>query len=159
MRPSPAFRLIASLPALPRPRFADSSRWPAGLRTSLALLAVAAFVALTWVRAESLARMMPHLLDLGLGVLAGLIGNTLGHWFRLLGAGPATAHTASLALKMAQVVGVPVGYLLLGGHMVLMPVAGACVAAALVVLSRWLGSPAGRFAGVLRRSRQGNSAG
>jgi hypothetical protein len=53
--------------------------WRTGLRTALAVACVAAFIGLTWVRAESLATMMPGVLNLGLGVLTGLLGNL--RWF------------------------------------------------------------------------------
>jgi hypothetical protein len=109
------------------------------LRRSLGVAIILGFLLLTWVRAESLTRMMPHLVDLGLGVLAGIIGNSLGYWLGLLGVAPAPACTASQTLKLVQIVGVPVAYVLLGGHMLLMPVTGALLAAALVFMTRWLG--------------------
>jgi hypothetical protein len=118
------------------PRAPGGRRW---LGRSLGAAIILGFLLLTWVRAESLTRMMPHLVDLGLGVLAGIIGNSLGYWLGLLGLAPAPACTASQTLKLVQIVGVPVAYVLLGGHMLLLPVTGACIAAALVVLTRWLG--------------------
>lgn len=109
------------------------------MRRALGVLFIFGFVLLTWVRAESLNRMMPHLVDLGLGVLAGIIGNSLGYWFGLLGIEPAPACTASQVLKLAQIVGVPVAYVFLGGHMLLMPVTGAVLAATLVIVTQRLG--------------------
>jgi hypothetical protein len=115
------------------------SRSKTQLRKAMAGMIIVSFMLLLWVRAESLTRMMPHLVDIGLGVLAGIIGNSLGYWFGLLGVAPAPACTASQALKLVQIVGVPVAYVLLGGHMLLMPVTGALLAATLVFVTRWLG--------------------
>ncbi|WP_354584576.1 hypothetical protein [Hymenobacter sp. UYCo722] len=107
--------------------------WRTGLRTALAVACVAAFIGLTWVRAESLATMMPGVLNLGLGVLTGLLGNSLGYWVGALGVGPDRACVVSQALKLAQIVGVPAGYLLLGGHMPALPLLGAALALAGIV--------------------------
>ena len=78
----PALRIVATTYTAPR-----------RLGQALSLVFIIGFVLLTWVRAESLTRMMPHLVDLGLGVLAGIIGNSLGYWFGLLGVAPAPACT------------------------------------------------------------------
>ena len=107
--------------------------WRTGLRMALAVACVAAFIGLTWVRAESLATMMPGALNLGLGVLTGLLGNSLGYWVGALGVGAARACVVSQALKLAQIVGVPAGYLLLGGHMLALPALGAGLALAGIV--------------------------
>lgn len=115
-------------PTAPTP--ARSQAWPIGLRTLVGVAFVGAFVVLTWVRAESLAVMMPGVVNLGLGVLTGLLGNSLGYWVGALGLAPARACVVSQSLKLAQIVGVPTGYLLLGGHMLLLPVLGALLALA-----------------------------
>ena len=117
----------------------DRRVWLLGLQRGMGVAGLIGFVLLAWVRAESLTRMMPHLLDFGLGLVAGLIGNSLGHWLKLLGMAPARACSASHTLKLAQIVGVPVGYVLLGGHMLLMPILGALLAATLVLVTRHIG--------------------
>jgi|GEM_PF-5062818 drug/metabolite transporter (DMT)-like permease len=109
------------------------NRWRLGWQVGLAVACLGAFVALTWVRAESLATMMPDSLNLGLGVLTGLLGNSLGYWVGALGVAPVRACIVSQSLKLGQIVGVPAGYLLLGGHMLLMPVLGAVLALAALV--------------------------
>ncbi|SMB87187.1 hypothetical protein SAMN00120144_1499 [Hymenobacter roseosalivarius DSM 11622] len=129
------------------PLLSAGAGWAGRLRQGLGVAFILGFVLLTWVRAESLARMMPHLLDLLLGALAGLIGSSLGHWFRLLGVRPASACTASHTLKLIQIVGVPLGYVLLGGNMLLLPVLGASLAAALVLVGRQLGWSCGARGG------------
>ncbi len=117
-------------PVSARPAGPGQRAWRTGLRTALAVACVAAFIGLTWVRAESLATMMPGVLNLGLGVLTGLLGNSLGYWVGALGVGAARACVVSQALKLAQIVGVPAGYLLLGGHMLALPLLGAALALA-----------------------------
>jgi drug/metabolite transporter (DMT)-like permease len=117
-------------PATAERRPDRSRHWPVGLRTLVGAAFVGAFVALTWVRAESLALMMPGPVNLGLGVLTGLLGNSLGYWVGVLGLAPVRAFLVSQCLKLAQIVGVPTGYLLLGGHMLLLPVLGALLALA-----------------------------
>lgn len=139
LNPSRAAALARLRPFRPttpgvRPVQAGGGRpWQAGLRTALAVVCVAGFVGLTWVRAESLATMMPGAINLGLGVFTGLLGNSLGYWVGALGVAPPRACVVSQSLKLAQIVGVPTGYLLLGGHMLLLPVLGALLALAGVV--------------------------
>lgn len=123
------FRRPASATAIE----AGQRAWHTRLRTALAVACVAAFIGLTWVRAESLATMMPGALNLGLGVLTGLLGNSLGYWVGALGVGAARACVVSQTLKLAQIVGVPAGYLLLGGHMPGLPLLGAALALAGIV--------------------------
>ncbi len=112
-----------------RPQAARFRHWPGAGRAAVGVAFVGGFVALTWVRAESLAVMMPVVVNLGLGVFTGVLGNSLGYWVGALGVAPAPACTVSRLLKLAQIVGVPVGYLLLGGHMWL-PLFGALLALA-----------------------------
>jgi hypothetical protein len=66
--------------------------------------------------------------NLGLGVLTGLLGNSLGYWMGALGVGAVRACVVSQTLKLGQIVGVPVGYLLLGGHTLTLPLVGAGLA-------------------------------
>lgn len=110
-------------------------------RRVLAVALVAVFIGLTWVRAESLAVMMPGAVNLGLGVCTGLLGNSLGHWVGALGLGTTRACVVTQALKLAQIVGVPAGYLLLGGHMLALPLLGAGLALAGVVWAYRRGQP------------------
>lgn len=123
----------------------EARPWQSGLRTALALACVLAFIGLTWVRAESLATMMPGALNLGLGVLTGLLGNSLGYWVGALGVGAVRACAVAQALKLAQIVGVPAGYLLLGGHMLVLPLLGAVLALAGVVWAHRRGASCTTF--------------
>ncbi len=108
------------------------------------LACLAAFVALTWVRAESLAVMLPAVVNVGLGLGTGLLGHSLTYWVARLGVPVAHACPVAKALKLTQIVGVPAGYLLLGGQMPALPLLGATVALAALGWAHRRGQGCGR---------------
>ena len=125
--------LFGTLADFRQAQSASVTRWPLGLRLGLAAGCVALFVGLAWARVESLTAMLPWAVNLGLGVLTGVLGNSLGYWLGALGATPPRACVVSQSLKLAQIVGVPAAYLLLGGHLLALPLLGAALALAGVV--------------------------